>query len=79
MGRASIWKENAKRALVQVSLKSPLHGVAMLTELSMPCSLDRTSGVVHAFQKKSKTGIKTPKQEIDLINERLKRLREMLK
>jgi phage-related protein len=35
--------------------------------------------VVHAFQKKSKTGIKTPKQEIDLIKERLKRLREMLK
>ena len=35
--------------------------------------------VVHAFQKKSKTGIKTPKQEIDLIRDRLKRLREMLK
>lgn len=35
--------------------------------------------VVHAFQKKSKTGIKTPKQEITLIKERLKRLREMLK
>jgi phage-related protein len=35
--------------------------------------------VVHAFQKKSNTGIKTPKQEIDLIHERLKRLREMLK
>lgn len=35
--------------------------------------------VVHAFQKKSKSGIKTPKQEIDLINERLKRLKEMLK
>lgn len=35
--------------------------------------------VVHAFQKKSKTGIKTPKQEIDLIKERIKRLREMLK
>ena len=34
--------------------------------------------VVHAFQKKSKTGIKTPKQEIDLIRDRLKRLREML-
>jgi hypothetical protein len=30
--------------------------------------------IVHASQKKSKTGIKTPKQEIDLINERLKRL-----
>src|SRR2546426_10963142 len=33
--------------------------------------------VVHAFQKKSKTGIKTPRQEIDLIRERLKRLKEM--
>jgi phage-related protein len=28
--------------------------------------------VVHAFQKKSKTGIKTPKQDIDLIKQRLK-------
>jgi phage-related protein len=35
--------------------------------------------VIHAFQKKSKTGIKTPKAEIDLIHERLKRLKEMLK
>jgi len=34
--------------------------------------------VVHAFQKKSTQGIKTPKREIDLIRERLKRLREML-
>jgi phage-related protein len=34
--------------------------------------------VVHVFQKKSKTGIGTPKTEIDLIRERLKRLKEML-
>lgn len=34
--------------------------------------------VVHAFQKKSKTGIKTPKAEVDLIQERLKRLRKEL-
>ena len=34
--------------------------------------------VIHAFQKKSKTGIKTPKQEVDLIKERLKRLKELL-
>lgn len=34
--------------------------------------------VIHAFQKKSKTGIKTPQQEIDLIHERLKRLKERL-
>ncbi len=32
--------------------------------------------VVHAFEKKSKTGIKTPKQEIDVIRQRLKRLQE---
>jgi phage-related protein len=34
--------------------------------------------VVHAFQKKSIQGIKTPKREIDLIHARLKRLQEML-
>jgi phage-related protein len=34
--------------------------------------------VVHAFQKKSKRGIKTPQHEIDVIRERLKRLKEML-
>jgi phage-related protein len=41
--------------------------------------IDDDIWVVHAFQKKSKSGIKTPKQEIDLIHERLKRLKEMLK
>jgi phage-related protein len=35
--------------------------------------------VIHAFQKKSKTGIKTPKHEIDLIEARLRRVKEMLK
>ena len=35
--------------------------------------------VVHAFQKKSTQGIKTPKHEIDLIDERLKRLKEALR
>ena len=36
--------------------------------------------VVHAFQKKSKTGIKTPKFEIDLVKTRLRRLkRELMK
>ena len=34
--------------------------------------------VIHAFQKKSVHGIKTPKQEVDLIKVRLKRLKEML-
>jgi phage-related protein len=35
--------------------------------------------VIHAFQKKSKSGVKTPQIEIDLIRERLKRLKEALK
>lgn len=34
--------------------------------------------VLHAFQKKSRSGIATPAHEIDLVRERLKRLKEML-
>lgn len=34
--------------------------------------------VVHAFQKKSKAGIATPKEEIEVVRERLKRLKERL-
>jgi phage-related protein len=34
--------------------------------------------VIHAFQKKSKKGIQTPKVEVNLIRERLKRLKEAL-
>jgi phage-related protein len=33
--------------------------------------------MIHAFQKKSKSGIKTPKREIDLVRERIKRLKEL--
>lgn len=32
--------------------------------------------VLHAFQKKSKRGVATPKAELDLIEQRLKRARE---
>ena len=35
--------------------------------------------VIHAFQKKSKSGIKTPQTDVDLIKERLKRLKEALR
>jgi len=35
--------------------------------------------VVHAFLKKSTHGIKTPRHEINLIKDRLKRLKEMLR
>ncbi len=35
--------------------------------------------IVHAFQKKSKRGIATPKPDIDLVRERIKRLKEQLR
>ena len=34
--------------------------------------------VVHAFQKKATKGISTPRHEIDLVRDRIKRLKEML-
>jgi phage-related protein len=40
--------------------------------------IDADIWVIHAFQKKSKSGIKTPQTEVDLIRERLKRLKEAL-
>jgi phage-related protein len=35
--------------------------------------------VIDAFQKKSKTGIKTPQVDVDRIKERIKRLKEVLR
>jgi phage-related protein len=35
--------------------------------------------VLHAFQKKSKSGIRTPQRETDRIRDRLKRLKERLR
>jgi len=34
--------------------------------------------VLHAFQKKSTQGIKTPLHEIELVKQRMKRLKEIL-
>ena len=41
--------------------------------------IDEAIWVVHAFMKKSKSGIGTPRAEIDLIRHRLKRLQEVLR
>ena len=35
--------------------------------------------VIHAFQKKSTQGIKSPRHEIDLVKDRIKRLKEQLR
>jgi phage-related protein len=40
--------------------------------------VDADIWIIDAFQKKSKTGIKTPRKEVDLIRNRLKRLKEAL-
>jgi phage-related protein len=41
-------------------------------------AVDTDIWVLHAFQKKSTKGIKTPRHEIELIQQRLKRLKEFL-
>lgn len=40
--------------------------------------VDTDVWVVHAFQKKSKTGIKTPREEVEVVRVRLRRLREIV-
>ena len=42
-------------------------------------SIGESIYVIHAFQKKSKAGIATPKSEIDLIRQRIKQLRNEVK
>jgi phage-related protein len=41
--------------------------------------IDADIWVVHVFKKKTKTGIKTPKSEVDFIKARIKQLKEKLK
>ena len=42
-------------------------------------SIGESISVIHAFQKKSKAGIATPKSEMDVIRQRLKQLRSEVK
>jgi len=42
-------------------------------------NLDDCLYVLHAFQKKSKSGIKTPKPDVNMIASRLKQLKMILK
>jgi phage-related protein len=75
----------------KADIAKPLHGMGSgVLEIVLPfrgaafrvvyaTQLGEEIWVVHAFQKKSTQGIKTPKREIDLIEGRLKRLKEMLR
>jgi phage-related protein len=74
----------------KADIAKPLHGMGSgVCEIALPLrgdafrvvyavQLAEEIWVVHAFQKKSTQGIKTPKREMDLIKNRLKRLRELL-
>lgn len=75
----------------KADIAKPMHGLGSgVFEIALPfrgdayrviyaVQLGTDLWVVHAFQKKSTQGVKTPKHEIDLIKDRLKRLKEMLR
>ena len=75
----------------KADIAKPMHGLGSgVFEIALPFRSDALRvvyglqlaeeiWVVHAFQKKSTQGIKTPKREIDLIKDRLKRLKETLR
>lgn len=75
----------------KADIAKPMHGFGSgVLEIALPFRSDAYRvvyavhvadevWVVHAFQKKSTQAIKTPKREIDLIRDRLKRLKEMLR
>src|ERR1700674_3730357 len=75
----------------KADIAKPMHGLGSgVFELALPfrgdafrvvyaLQLAEEIWVIHAFQKKGTQGMKTPKREIDLIKDRLKRLKEMLR
>ena len=74
----------------KADVAKPMHGLGSgIFEIALPfkgdafrvvCAVQMADEiwVVHAFQKKSTQGIKTPLHEIDLIKSRLKSLKELL-
>ena len=73
----------------KADIAKPMHGLGSgVFEIALPfrgdafrvvyaVQLAEEIWVLHAFQKKSKQGIKTPHREIGLIKGRLKQLKEM--
>lgn len=75
-GKADIAKPMSGLGAGVLEIALPFRGDAFRVVYAL--QLGSEVWVVHAFQKKATQGIKTPKHEIDLIKERLKRLKEML-
>lgn len=75
----------------KADIAKPIHGLGSgVFEIALPfrgnafrvvyaLQLGEDIWVVHAFQKKSTQGVKTPKREIELVKDRLKKLKEMLR
>jgi phage-related protein len=75
----------------KADIAKPLHGLGSgVFEIALPfkgaafrvvyaVQFGEDLWVIHAFQKKSTQGIKTPQHEIDLIRDRLKTLKEFLR
>jgi phage-related protein len=75
----------------KADIAKPMHGMGSgVFEIALPhrgdafrvvyaVQLAEEIWVVQAFQKKSTQRIKTPRREVDLIRDRLKRLKEMLR
>lgn len=75
----------------KADIAKPMHGMGTgVFEIALPfrgeayrvvyaVQIAEDIWVVHAFQKKSTQGIKTPQRDIDLIKARLKGLKEMLR
>jgi phage-related protein len=75
----------------KADIAKPIYGMGSgVLELALPfrgdayrvvCAVQLADDlwILHAFQKKSRHGIKTPEHEISLVRDRLKRLKEMLR
>src|SRR6266568_2862922 len=75
----------------KADIAKPMHGMGSgVFEIALPfrgnalrmvyaVQIAEEIWVIHAFQKRSTQGIKTPQREVDVIKGRLKRLKEMLR
>jgi phage-related protein len=74
----------------KADIVKPLHGLGSgAFEIALPyrgnafrvvyaVQIGKDLWVIHAFQKKSTQGIRTPNHEIELVKSRLKKLKELL-
>ena len=74
----------------KADIAKPMHGMGTgVFEIALPfrgdafrvvyaVQLAEEIWVIHAFQKKSAQGVRTPRRELEVIKERLRRLKEML-